>query len=62
MNSKANFDEMLQKQQLNLANLQQRLDEMKEEYQTYQRVLSDMKRGLFYRPKNEPPIRASDSS
>ena len=53
---------MLQKQERNLMSLKKRLDEMKEEYQTYQRVINDMKRGIFYRPRNESPIRASDSS
>ena len=56
------FDEMLQKQERNLMSLKKRLDEMKEEYQTYQRFIDAMKRGIFYRPRNESPIRASDSS
>ena len=43
MSDKIDFNEMIQKQQLNLIRLQKRLDEMRREYQTYQQVINQLK-------------------
>ena len=41
--SKVDFNEMIQKQQLNLIRLQKRLDEMKKEYMMYQQMINHLK-------------------
>ena len=43
MNESIRFDQMLQKQQLNLVKLQQRLNEMKKEYEIYKDVIDKLK-------------------
>ena len=43
---KVHFEQMIQKQQLNLIKLQKRLDEMKREYKTYQQMIQQIKNQL----------------
>ena len=43
MSGKIEFDNMIQKQQLNLLKLQQRLNEMKKEYEMYKDVIDKLK-------------------
>ena len=43
MSGKIRFDNMIQKQQLNLLKLQQRLNEMKKEYEMYKDVIEQLK-------------------
>ena len=43
MSGKIEFDNMIHKQQLNLIKLQQRLNEMKKEYEMYKDVIDKLK-------------------
>ena len=43
MSEQIDFNEMIQKQQLNLIRLQKRLDEMRREYQMMQQMINQLK-------------------
>ena len=47
MSDKIDFNEMIQKQQLNLTRLQKRLDEMRREYQMMQQVINQLKNQII---------------
>ena len=47
MSDKIDFNEMIQKQQLNLIRLQKRLDEMKKEYMMYQQIVNQLKNQII---------------
>ena len=46
MSGKVDYNQMIQKQQIALNRLQERLKEMREEYLTYQRMIEQMKENL----------------
>ena len=50
MDKPINFDQLLQKNTKNLITLQQRLQEMRREYEMYQRVVEQMKRAVTGKP------------
>ena len=47
MSEQIDFNEMIQKQQLNLIRLQKRLDEMKKEYMMYQQIVNQLKNQII---------------
>ena len=53
MSDKIDFNEMIQKQQLNLTRLQKRLDEMRREYQTYQQMINQLKNQIISKNSDE---------
>ena len=53
MSDKIDFDQMIQKQQLNLVKLQKRLDEMKKEYMMYQQIINQLKNQINSKTSDE---------
>ena len=53
MSDKIDFEQMIQKQQLNLVKLQKRLDEMKKEYMMYQKMAEQMRHQINSKNSDE---------
>ena len=53
MSDKIDFEQMIQKQQLNLVKLQKRLDEMKKEYMMYQQIVNQLKNQINSKTSDE---------